>query len=417
MVLGVPYEEGFDEGGLLDLWLVDGDNWSWDDFNGNPAPCYRFYWSPSVSDYDQSLYAPTIPLGDLTDVTVSFDWEFSNFSATGLEFLSIEYKTGTDVEWTVLELFDNSGENFSFTNFSYDVTGLTDIIQVRFHCYGATTFDINWYYIDNFSVTSSSGRTSRNEYDFLGYNVYLDGTLDNDAVIDSTNYTVFNLSNEIEYTFGVSAVYEGGAGEDNYESDTMSVTAQPIYVYGDVIGVIYDPNGVLMDSVIVSSGGASDTTDTDGAYTLWNLNTGVNAVTARRSGFYTSTLDVDVLAQAESTVQDFVLSPDMPRPLGLSAVAGDELVHLSWNTPGGMELYELFYDDGVHESSITGGMIKLNWLCFLIPMLAVKLFRAGLCSPILMAGVTPVILLRSVFIPQARQNLLFWSIPVKNLWK
>jgi len=368
MVLGVPYEEGFDEGGLLDLWLVDGgDNWFWNDFAGNPTPCFQFNWSPTATNYDQSLYAPTIPLGDLTDVTVSFDWEFSNFSATGLEFLSIEYKTGTDAEWTVLEEFANTGENFSFTNFSYDVTGLTDIIQVRFHCYGATTFDINWYYIDNFSVTSSSGRTSRNEYDFLGYNVYLDGTLDNDSVIDSTNYTVFNLSNEIEYTFGVSAVYEGGTGEDNYESDTMSVTAQPIYVFGDVTGVIYDPNGVLMDSVIVSSGGASDTTGTDGAYTLWNLNTGINAVTARRSGFYTSTLDVDVLAQADPTVQDFVLSPDMPRPLGLTADAGDELVHLSWHTPGGMELYELFYDDGVHESSITGGSDQIELAVFFNP--------------------------------------------------
>ena len=37
--LGVPYTESFDEGGLLDLWLVDGgDNWLYDEATGNPAP-------------------------------------------------------------------------------------------------------------------------------------------------------------------------------------------------------------------------------------------------------------------------------------------------------------------------------------------------------------------------------------------
>jgi len=41
--LGVPYYEGFEEGGLLDLWLVDGgDNWVYDDATGNPAPSMRF---------------------------------------------------------------------------------------------------------------------------------------------------------------------------------------------------------------------------------------------------------------------------------------------------------------------------------------------------------------------------------------
>ncbi|SVA78350.1 uncharacterized protein METZ01_LOCUS131204 [marine metagenome] len=357
LVLGIPYYEGFDEGGLADLWLVDGgDNWFWNDFSGNPAPCFQFNWSPTATNYDQSLYAPTLPLGDLTDVTVSFDWEFSNFSPTGAEFLSIEYKTGTDPTWNVLEEFANTGENFSFTNYSYDVANLTDNIQVRFHCYGATTFDINWYLIDNFSVTSGD-RTSRNEYDFLGYNIYVDDVLDNvDGIVDSTSYFVYDLSNEIEYTFGVTAVYEGAAGEDNYESNAITVTAQPIYVYGDVTGVVYDPNGATLDSVIVSSSGVdNDTTGADGVYTLWNLDTGTNTVTARRTGFYTTAIDVDVLAQADPTIQDFVISPDMPSPVGLNAWPLDEQVYLEWRTPGGMSLYDLAYYDELFEAQIGCG--------------------------------------------------------------
>ena len=157
-----------------------------------------------------------------------------------------------------LEEFSNAGDAFTFTNYSYDILGLSENLFVRFHCYGASSFDINWWLVDNFSVTSG-GRESRNEYDFLGYNVYVDGTVDNNDIFDSTNYTVYGLDNELEYTFGVAAVYEGAEAEDNYESDPVNVVAQPVYVFGDVTGTISDPNGAFLDSVIVTSGSASDT--------------------------------------------------------------------------------------------------------------------------------------------------------------
>ena len=353
--LGVPYTESFDEGGLLDLWLVDGgDNWLYDEATGNPAPSMIFNWSPSVTDYSQSLYAPVLPLGDLTTVTVSFDYELNIWSPSGAEFFSIEYKSGTDADWSVLEVFDNAGESFDFTNYSYDLTGLSGSLFFRFHAYGANSFDLNWHRVDNFSV-SAPGRDSRNEYDFMGYNVYVDGTLNNNEVFDSTNYTVYDLNNELQYVFGVSAVYEGAPGEANYESAPVSVTAQPVYVYGDVTGVVRDPNGMALDSVIVTSGSASDTTDETGEYYLWNLDVGTNAVQVRRSGFSTATIEVEVLAQADPTLQDFVMSPDMPSPVGLNAYPHDEQVHLEWREPGGAAVYDMAYYDDNFEAQIGCG--------------------------------------------------------------
>ena len=352
--LGVPYFESFDEGGLLDLWLVDGENWVYDDLTGNPEPAFRFNWSPSVTNYDQSLYSPVIPLGNLSEATVSFDLEFDNWSPTGSEYLAVEYKTGTDANWTQLEEFSNSGDGFPFTSFSYNILGLSNNLFVRFHCYGATSFDINWWMVDNFSVTSD-GRESRNEYDFLGYNVYVDGVVNNTDIFDSTSYTVYGLDNEVQYTFGVSSVYEGAQGENNYESDPINIVAQSIYVFGDVTGTISDPNGAFLDSVIVTSGSASDTTGADGVYTLWNLDVGVNAVQVRKSGFYTTTAEVEVLAQANPTLQDFVLSPDMPSPVGLNAYPLDEQVYLEWRQPGGVDLYDMAYYDDFFEAQIGCG--------------------------------------------------------------
>ena len=126
-------------------------------------------------------------------------------SPSGAEFFSIEYKSGTDADWSVLEVFDNAGESFDFTNYSYDLTGLSGSLFFRFHAYGANSFDLNWHRVDNFSV-SAPGRDSRNEYDFMGYNVYVDGTLNNNEVFDSTNYTVYDLNNELQYVFASRSI-------------------------------------------------------------------------------------------------------------------------------------------------------------------------------------------------------------------
>jgi hypothetical protein len=328
--LGVPYEEEFNESILLDLWDIEGDNWSWYEFAGNPMPCMRFYFSPTALDYDQSLYSPVIPLGALTDVTVSFDWEFSNFSTSGLEFLAIEYRTGTDPTWNVLEEFANTGDNFLFTNFSYDVASLTDNIQVRFHCYGATTFDINWYYIDNFAVTSDTGSSTGRDMtgstvstndtyipgnthtmefsvnilspdissrdttdgDLLGYNVYVDDDTSpiNLSIIEQTSYIVTGLTNDQSYTFGVTAVYYPA-----YESNPMEVTVTPTWLYGDVSGTVSDPNGNLLDSAIVRVGNNIDTTGADGTYFLDNLEPGVHTVSVQRQDFENDSEEVTVI--------------------------------------------------------------------------------------------------------------------------
>ena len=49
--------------------------------------------------------------------------------------------------------------------------------------------------------------------------------------------------------------------------------------------------------------------------------------------FYTTTTEVEILAQADPTQQDFVLSPDMPHPGGLHNSIG-RADFSEWNVPG-----------------------------------------------------------------------------------
>ena len=102
-----------------------------------------------------------------------------------------------------------------------------------------------------------------------------------------------------------------------------------------------------MDSVVVSASGVSDTTGTDGAFALMNLNVGTHIVQASKSGFYTNTAEVSVLAQAEPTVQNITLAPDMPSHVALMASPGDEKVYLSWRSPGSVAFYDIAYYDEV----------------------------------------------------------------------
>ena len=220
---------------------------------------------------------------------------------------------------------------------------------------GTYTLDINLSAQQNYQGPTVSQNQSRNEYDFLGYNVYVGDALQNSEPIESTSYTVTGLQNEVQYTFGVVAVYDGPVGGDNYESAMITAVDASSFIFGDISGTITDPNGAPLDSAVVSAGGVKDTTGADGAYMLMNLTVGSQAVTVVRSNFATETVSVSVLAQAEPTVQDFVLSPDMPSPVALAAVPGDEKVYLSWRTPGSVAEYDLAYYDEVFEGQIGCG--------------------------------------------------------------
>ena len=202
---------------------------------------------------------------------------------------------------------------------------------------------------------------TRTEYDFIGYNVYvndglgMEDSLVNSEIVEFNSYTVTGLENEVTYTFGVSAVYDGPVDGPNYESDTITVQDASLYLFGDISGIVYDPNNAPLDSVILTASGVSDTTGADGAYTLWNLNVGSHIVQASRSDFYTNTAVVSVLAQAAPTLQNITLSPDMPSPVALAAEPGDEKVYLSWRSPGSVAFYDIAYYDDVFEGQIGCG--------------------------------------------------------------
>jgi len=189
--------------------------------------------------------------------------------------------------------------------------------------------------------------------DLLGYNVYVDGssTPHNASIIEDNIYLADGLTNGQEYSVGVTAVYF-----PNVESSPLEATATPTWLFGDISGIITDPNGNLLDSAIVRTGTLVDTTGSDGVFLLENLEPGEYSVTVMRSDFEGDAEDVTVLAQEAAVTQNFVLNPSLARSNGLDASAGDHQIDLIWNKPGAGGAYDLaYYDDNLEAQIGCGG--------------------------------------------------------------
>ncbi len=315
---------------------------------GSGDECWGTYLN---ANYDNSMYATiTSPAYDLTGLTspmmqinhwynIELNWDGGN----------VKISDDNGSTWTILTptvAYPVAAVNaanvgipgepaYSGTNTSnhwhtvqFDLSSYdTSTVMFRFDFGSDPSIPYEGWYIDDFALFEYSGGRE-NDGDLTHYNVYLDGVLVEDSV-EVTGYLVTGLTNTTTYTFGVTAAYY-----PNYESDAVTVSATPTWLYGDIVGTVTDPNGTLLDSAVVYSGDVVDTTGTDGQYALMNLNPGSNLITVERNGFETLEEFVTVVAQEDAGTANFELIPKIGAPGELIATPGDETVHLIWNKPG-----------------------------------------------------------------------------------
>jgi len=215
----------------------------------------------------------------------------------------------------------------------FTIDSLSDadtLVQFRFDFGSDGSVQYAGWYIDDFALMDNSENRDI-DGELNQYKVYQDGTL-----LDSTSETSYmatGLTNNQEYTFGVSASYY-----PNFESTIENVTVTPTWMYGDISGVISDPNGDPLDSAVVSVGSLSDTTGTDGLYILRDLDPGLHNIVVTHPSFDNNNADVTAIAQEDAVVQNFTLNPKLGRPGSLEADGFGQNVYLTWRTAGSMEI-------------------------------------------------------------------------------
>lgn len=150
---GFPYEDGFQSGGFEEgewTFVPDQGNWQIEDLDGQPAPSAEFYWSPSTTGYEFSLTSPALPVpGDVENAVLKYDLMLDDYSSTSAEHITVELYDGN--AWVELVDYDNGGGDMPWDNYQHDVTDLAvgNTVQFRFRAWGADTWDINWWRIDN----------------------------------------------------------------------------------------------------------------------------------------------------------------------------------------------------------------------------------------------------------------------------
>ncbi len=150
--ISLPFSENWSSSSFAsNNWSAD-NNWSVHTNVGNPAPSARFYWSPTVTNYERSLTSWGINATTYSEVTAQFDIYLSNYSATGQEWLSFEVHDG--IEWQSLQSWNNTG-SIGWTTVSFDISEYVAqrVFPIRFRAYGANSYNINNWNIDNIYIT------------------------------------------------------------------------------------------------------------------------------------------------------------------------------------------------------------------------------------------------------------------------
>ena len=153
---GLPLVEDWTSGSFTtNDWTFDPaqSNWSVSTSTGNPAPSAQFGWSPAVTNYNFALVSEALDATSITDnVTLKFDINLNNFSTSTLEGMAVEVFDGS--AWQMVHDYQNTNGSIAWTSDSYNITSLAagHSFKVRFRAYGANSYNINYWYVDNIKV-------------------------------------------------------------------------------------------------------------------------------------------------------------------------------------------------------------------------------------------------------------------------
>ncbi len=313
--------------------------------------------APSDELLDEQLITPIISLTNYNTPYLQFTTFYNDINAAdSLEAAEIDVSLDGGATWTnIVSWSEDHGTAAAPEVFAVDLSAIAggqESVQIRFHYMDNDRWAWSWA-IDDIAILDGAPLARRDEGDFTQYFVYQDGSLIDST--ENTNYLAGDLTNGVTYAMGVSAGYY-----PDYVSAPVTLDETPVWLYGDVAGVITDPAGNLLDSAVVKSGTLTDTTGVDGAYFLKNLDPGVHTVSVSRPGFDGSAEEVTITAVEDAAVLDFMMIPKLGVPVGLMAYGGDLEVDLAWNSPGSVGTGEwMFFHDGIFENAFaatSGGM-------------------------------------------------------------
>ncbi len=152
----LPFVEEWNAGTFTDqAWGTTATNWAINTYDGQPAPCAIFSWSPQITNYAEYLTSHTLNGVGQTSVNLSFEMALNNYSTDAANYMAVEVWNGSTwnqvASWSSL---DNAGAGWGWTYYSYDISAYAagNVFQVRFVASGVDSYEINYWYLDNINI-------------------------------------------------------------------------------------------------------------------------------------------------------------------------------------------------------------------------------------------------------------------------
>jgi hypothetical protein len=235
----VFFSENWDSGNFAaNDWTFDPSQGNWSIYSPEsliPVHYAQFGFWPEVYNYSYALVSKSFSRNGPPITRLRFDLSLSNFLTTTNENLAVELWDG--LLWKEVTNFSSQDypAGIPWTTYTFDIN---DLLQgmvnmgVRFRAWGADSYNINWWGIDNISVFGENEHVTASEYE-----LYLDGSLI--ATTQDTTYTIPpSLVNWGQtYSAWVKAFYpDGGSVQSPPFIFTSGHLPPPQYLVGEDIG-------------------------------------------------------------------------------------------------------------------------------------------------------------------------------------
>jgi hypothetical protein len=194
-------------------WTVQGPNWEISTAIGNPMPSAMFSWSPPGTNYEQFLVSKPITGLNSSVLKLKYDVFLDNYGTTTLNQLAVEIWDGAT--WHMLRNYSNFLGDIPWTPQDVDISAYTGLtFKIRFRAYGADSYDINNWNVDNIVVEGTESQAIAGNC-VLGYNLYLNNTLC--GFTPDTSYQIPPVLVQFgtPYTSCVAAIYGSGPSAQN----------------------------------------------------------------------------------------------------------------------------------------------------------------------------------------------------------
>ena len=206
------------------------------DGGGDDFSAYAGY---SGTDSTTGMYAP------IDSRLITNEIDLTGYSSAFIEFTEaygypedvndsnmVEVSIDGGQSWEVVYVSDANEVGVDFWDNGIDISDYVgNTIHVAFRYYDSIGYGESWF-VDDIRVWGNEASPDDPDFDpnmcgtFFHYNVYMDGV--QIGTSDSTEFTVENLENDIEYCFEITAAY--GEGESAPSAEVCSTPRGPFQV-------------------------------------------------------------------------------------------------------------------------------------------------------------------------------------------